>query len=202
MTATSRREFLRGGFLRGLFRPEVAAPASALDRAVTVLDRLERPAPPPIPILRPPGAIAEPAFLAGCTRCFDCATACPHQAIIPAPARLRGAAGTPMIDALNNPCFSCPDTPCITACKPRVLVRGPDAPVPAIGTARIENFDCLAHQGSVCMTCSERCPVAGAVTLTQGRPTINASACTGCGICASVCPAPRPAIAILPRANR
>ena len=201
MTDHSRRMFLRGGFLRGLFKPTEAMTAP-LERAVAVLDQLERPAPPPIPLLRPPGAIAEGAFLAGCTRCNDCATACPHQAIHPAPARLRGAAGTPIIDAQANPCLMCADTPCITACAPHVLRRDTDQPVPRIGTARIEIFDCLAHQNGICMSCSERCPVPGALTLTLGKPTINADLCTGCGICASVCPAPRPAIAILPRRDR
>lgn len=201
MTEASRRDFLRGGFLRGLFK-QTEGLTAPIERAVAAMDRLERPAPPPIPILRPPGAVAEPAFLAGCTRCNDCATACPHQAITPAPPRLRGAAGTPMIDPHANPCLMCTDTPCITACEPRVLRREPGQPVPTIGTARIELFDCLAHQNGICMSCSERCPVPGAITLTLGKPFIQADVCTGCGICASVCPAPRPAIAILPRQVR
>ena len=52
--ALSRRAFMTGGFLR-----QAAAPAAAPPR-------------PAFPVLRPPGAIAEAGFLAGCTRCGDC----------------------------------------------------------------------------------------------------------------------------------
>jgi ferredoxin-type protein NapG len=186
--AQSRREFLTGGFLAALGR--AAAPPAP-------------PSPPArtIPVLRPPGAVAEADFLAGCTRCGDCIRACPHQAIVLAPERLRAAAGSPIIDPANQPCLMCPDTSCITACAPRVLRREPEAPVPAIGVARISTIDCLAHQNSTCTTCSERCPVEGAIELTRGRPQVVADRCTGCGICAYVCPAPRHAILIMPKAR-
>ena len=36
---------------------------------------------------RPPGAADEISFLASCTRCGDCVTVCPVQAIIKAPRR-------------------------------------------------------------------------------------------------------------------
>ncbi len=179
--AVSRRDLLTGAFLRR----RQSAPA-------------EKPR-PAFPVLRPPGAVAESAFLAGCTRCGDCIRACPHQAIRLAPERLRSAAGTPIIDPAEQPCLMCPDTPCITACTPGVLRRAADAPVPAIGVARISTVDCLAHQGSTCTTCSERCPVEGAIQLTRGRPQVAADACTGCGICHYVCPAPRNAVLIMPR---
>lgn len=182
--ALSRRDFLSGGFLRQV---QVYVQAT--------------PAPPraAFPLLRPPGAIGESAFLAGCTRCGDCIRACPHQAIRLAPERLRSAAGTPIIDPAEQPCLMCPDTPCITACTPGVLRRQPEAPVPAIGVARIATVDCLAHQGSTCTTCSERCPVEGAIILTRGRPQIAADLCTGCGNCHHVCPAPRNAVLVMPR---
>jgi len=154
------------------------------------------------PVLRPPGAVAEPDFLAGCTRCSDCIEACPYQAITKAPERMRALAGTPIIDAAAQPCLMCPDTPCITACKPAVLRRAPDAPVPVIGTARIQQLDCLAHQGSTCSSCHERCPVPGAISLVGPRPTVVPELCTGCGLCAHVCPAPRNAVIMVPRIDR
>lgn len=68
--------------------------------------------------------------------------------------------------------------------------------------ARILVFDCLAHQGSPCSTCHERCPESGAIALdAQQRPTVDLTRCTGCGDCAAACPAPRPAIAIGPEAS-
>ncbi len=178
--ALSRRAFITGGFLR-----QAAPPAAVVPR-------------PAFPVLRPPGAVAEADFLAGCTRCGDCIRACPHQAIRLAPDRLRAAAGTPIIDPTAQPCLMCTDTPCITACAPAVLQRAPETPVPAIGLARIATVDCLAHQGTTCSTCSERCPVEGAIRLTGSRPQVVPDACTGCGICHHVCPAPRNAVLIMP----
>jgi ferredoxin-type protein NapG len=187
--SVSRREFLSGGFFSAFARELAGPPPASVPTLRTAI----------VPVLRPPGALAETAFLAGCTRCGDCITACPHHAIILAPERLRSASGTPIIDPAQQPCLMCPDTPCITACTPGVLRRTPDSPVPAIGLARISPVDCLAHQGSTCTTCSERCPVAGAIVLTNHRPQVVAEACTGCGICHYVCPAPRNAILLMPR---
>jgi ferredoxin-type protein NapG len=147
------------------------------------------------PILRPPGAIAEDAFLEGCTRCDACVEACPHGSIVHAPARFRRAAGTPMIDPAQQPCWMCEDTPCVHACEPRVLRS--ELPV-KIGLARIDVTMCMAHQGSFCTVCSEQCPVAGAIELVNGRPRIVEDACTGCGVCQHVCPAPGNAILLMP----
>lgn len=53
---------------------------------------------------------------------------------------------------------------------------------------------CLAHQGSFCSTCVERCPVPGAMSSEAGKPIVHPDVCTGCGICHGVCPAPKNAI--------
>lgn len=62
--------------------------------------------------------------------------------------------------------------------------------------AVIQGRFCLAYQGGVCFTCSERCPEPGAITTKQGIPTVHADLCTGCGICHDLCPAPRNAILV------
>ena len=204
--ALNRRAFLTGK----LFRPMVEALVTPLERAeaaaLAALPKQPSPQAQAIartfPVLRPPGAVGEADFLAGCTRCGDCITACPLHAVVLAPERLRVVAGTPIIDPAVQPCLMCEDTPCITACEPAVLRRAPGAPVPAIGTARIQIMDCLAHQGSTCSACHERCPVPGAFRVEQGRPTVVAEACTGCGICQHVCPAPHNAVIMLPLAER
>lgn len=148
-----------------------------------------------IPILRPPGAINEESFLQGCTRCDDCRRACPHQAIVHAPERMREAAGTPMIDADLQACMMCEDFPCIAACQPDVLSsRVP----PMMGTAKITEHLCLAHHGTTCTVCSERCPVPAAIHVIDGKPTVNESNCTGCGVCRYVCPAPENAVLLMP----
>jgi ferredoxin len=196
---------------RGLFRsliglkPTPAAATTEVHQAVADPAML-----PPVPaatarrmrtfpVHRPPGAVAEIDFLERCTRCGDCIAACPHQAIVLAPVRMRGAEGTPIIVASESPCWHCPDTPCASVCGPKVL-RG-DYPQ-KMGTARIEVVDCLAWQRSFCTVCEERCPIPGAITLQDGKPSIDPVTCTGCGVCLSVCPAPRKAIMLMPETQR
>ncbi len=152
-----------------------------------------------IPVLRPPGAVQEGAFLRDCTRCDACLEACPHGAIVHAPAQFREAAGTPMIDPMGQPCLMCEDYPCITACEPGVLRS--DTP-PMMGTARVIEQTCIAHQNGFCTVCSERCPVEGAIELDAGRPRVVEDRCTGCGVCHHVCPAPQNAVAIMPTFSR
>lgn len=154
---------------------------------------------PSIPLFRPPGAVEETQFLAGCTRCSDCADACPHDAIVKAPERFGAVAGTPVIEADTQACWMCEDFPCITACEPGVLT----SKLPkTIGTAKITEHLCLAHHSTTCTVCSERCPVDDAIHVSDGKPTINEAACTGCGVCRYVCPAPENAVLLMPLFNR
>lgn len=166
---------------------------------VPATDLKRQPSPPTVPVFRPPGAIAEPQFMAGCTRCGDCITACPHDAIVTAAERLGAVAGTPIIEADTAACAMCEDFPCITACEPGVL--SPSV-APIMGTAQVTPHLCLAHHNTLCTVCSERCPVAGAITLADGKPTVNEDVCTGCGMCRYVCPAPENAILLMPALTR
>ncbi len=63
--------------------------------------------------------------------------------------------------------------------------------------AVIQGRYCLAYQKSFCSVCSERCPEPGAIITERGIPRVDADACTGCGICLDVCPAPKNAILML-----
>lgn len=207
----SRRELLRGR-LFGRIVQSVSKSIHGVEAAVSSAERAKdvladgRPVGAPgvgrsfaLPIHRPPGAVDEVSFLSGCTRCNECITACPVGAIVHAPARFREAAGTPMIDLHTAACVMCEDAPCIVACKPGVLnVNQPRN----MGVAWIQPMACLAHTGSFCTVCSERCPVLGAIDVMAGRPSIRADVCTGCGVCASVCPAPVNAIVVMPLADR
>lgn len=142
---------------------------------------------------RPPGALPEAQFLAGCTRKNDCANACPVDAITQV-ADGPGA-GTPQIRASERACISCEDTPCISACGPGVLTLARGV---KMGTAKIAPSACIAYRGVLCTSCVDRCPVPGAMELVHGRPRILADACTGCGVCHEVCPAPRNAVLLVP----
>jgi Pyruvate/2-oxoacid:ferredoxin oxidoreductase delta subunit len=68
--------------------------------------------------------------------------------------------------------------------------------------AIIQGRHCLAYQRSFCSTCAERCPVAGAIKVEMGIPQIVVDVCTGCGICADVCPAPTNAILMMPQKGK
>ena len=65
--------------------------------------------------------------------------------------------------------------------------------------AVIAGRHCLAYQNSFCTTCSERCPVPGAIVIEEGFPRVVADKCTGCEICHQVCPAPEKAILLVPK---
>ena len=222
----SRRDFVQGRFwkairLRGNSKPESDDSAAKPPRRVALVMRYPQTlrdvavadSPPgpvsvstpsgndaaarrrTIPVMRPPGAIEEASFLAGCTRCDECRIACPHDAIVHAPERLREAAGTPMIDADHQACMMCEDFPCIHACEPGVLTS---LVPPMMGTAKVTEHLCLAHHGTTCTVCSERCPVEGAISVREGKPTVNEASCTGCGVCRYVCVAPENAILLMP----
>ncbi len=72
----------------------------------------------------------------------------------------------------------------------------PPEPVPSV--AVIQGRHCLALT-SFCAACVERCPVEGAMRMSNGMPMVVADVCTGCGICHDVCPAPTNAVLLLPR---
>lgn len=82
---------------------------------------------------------------------------------------------------------------------PRTAERGPDGDPEAHQVAVIQGRRCLAYRSLFCSTCVERCPVEGAIVVKQGIPRIVASACTGCGECRQVCPAPENAVLMIPK---
>lgn len=201
--ALSRRELLRGGFLKGC-RSEAPARLTVGQRELPGPGHGDGQRQPPLrhrafPIIRPPGAVDESEFLAGCTRCNACVEACPHDAIVLAPDRFRQATGTPMINPSQQPCLMCEDLPCAAACEPNVLRENLPR---TIAMANLLTYNCIAWQGGFCSVCSEHCPEPGALTMEQGKPVIHDDICTGCGVCHHVCPAPTNAIAMMPLQSR
>lgn len=129
--------------------------------------------------IRPPFAIAEPAFRTACTRCPDCANACATGLI------RADRDGYPKMRFVGE-CSFCGD--CRDACRTGAL----DAAKARPWTVRAQIGDaCLAVNGVVCRSCGDPCP-ANAIRfrlLTGGRaqPIVDAGRCTGCGACAAVC---------------
>lgn len=191
---------------RDLFRRGFAEAFSGLSRAASGVGRAVLPPPggdaPELPrqrFLRPPGALPEERFLAACTRCDDCLRACPRESIRRAGFELGPALeGTPVILPEEQPCWLCRDLPCIPACSTGALAPL-EAPADArLGTIRVDESRCYSAAGNPCEVCEERCPVRPKpVRVSRGEgPEVDLERCTGCAVCAWLCPAG--AIAVLP----
>jgi len=146
-------------------------------------------------IHRPPHAVPESEFMAGCTQCDACIEVCPPHAIFRAPESEGLIEGTPILDANTQPCLMCDDVPCVPVCEAGVLRF--EAPI-AMGLAIINPATCLAFQGEVCTQCADQCPVENAITMEAGRPVVDSEVCTGCGVCLYVCPGPEQTITLHP----
>ncbi len=83
---------------------------------------------------------------------------------------------------------------------PTAEVEGPHPVAPPDAGPRvavIQGRHCLAYRNLMCSTCLERCPKPDAILLIDKMPQVNPSACTGCGDCHAVCPAPINAVLLL-----
>ena len=173
-------------------------------------------------VLRPPGAVPEPAFLAACTKCGLCVAACPYKALILASPGDGRPVGTPYFVMRERPCRMCRDIPCTAACPTGALDEGlvSDAGTgPAalninkarIGLAVIDRETCIAYWGIQCDACYRACPVIDkAITVDPVRndrtgkhailaPVVQSEHCTGCGMCERACVTKKASIFVLPR---
>lgn len=161
--------------------------------------RSERVRPLPANRIRPPGALAEGAYLDACVRCGLCVQACPYDVL-----RLAGggdamAAGTPYFIARTDACRMCADIPCVPACPTGAL--DPllvDITRARMGTARLSEPErCMSYGGAgFCRACYQACPLADrAIRMQYGRtgggglfrPVVDPDYCTGCGLCEQAC---------------
>ncbi len=156
-------------------------------------------------LIRPPGSLPEPEFLARCVRCGACMKVCPTNALQPA----AGEAGTeglwtPVLKMKLGYCeYEC--TLCAQVCPTKAIRDLPLAEKQKvrIGLAFFDRNRCLPYASArTCIVCEEHCPTprkaiwfeevevagpeGGRVRVKQ--PRVDPELCIGCGICENKCP--------------
>jgi ferredoxin-type protein NapG len=167
--------------------------------------------PPVQRYLRPPGALAEAAFVDKCTRCGACVRACPALAIV---IDDQHAAGRPYILPRANPCVMCNDVACTHACPSGALTPIATPGEIRIGKAKIDTSRCLrtpaqtvsrggSLQAEDCTLCVTQCPAGSAALAINDQGDLEVrDACTGCGVCEQACPTEPASIYVIPNLSR
>jgi ferredoxin-type protein NapG len=178
-----RRNLLRQGF-HFFAKPALDNVQGKIDNVNKAVDKITK----RVPVLRPPGAISEKAFLKACTRCEECIHACPKDAIQRAPKKFGFLIhNTPYIDAMRTPCVMCTDLPCISACPDEALLPVQELTDVSMGYAILDKKKCQAYGETFCQQCVIDCPVPGAIHQVNDKPIIDKNTCTGCGVCMRSC---------------
>ncbi len=178
-----RRNLLRQGF-HFFAKPAVENVQNKIDTVNKAVDKITK----RVPVLRPPGAISEKAFLQACSRCDECIHACPKDAIQRAPKKMGFLIhNTPYIDPMRNPCVMCTDLPCIPACPDGALLPVQELSDVSMGYAILDKKKCQAYGDTFCQQCVIDCPVPGAIHQVNEKPIIDKNICTGCGVCMRSC---------------
>lgn len=144
-------------------------------------------------IIRPPGASEESKFQTLCTRCGACIRACKYLALQKTLSHNVFNIDTPSLNVGSSYCRFCEDAPCINACETGALSF--ENYKKSIGLAVIYGSKCIRKDGVDCKNCMSKCDsVENAIKITDSEkcstiPIVNNEACSGCGACATVCPA-------------
>ncbi|MEQ9695615.1 ferredoxin-type protein NapF [Shimia sp. SDUM112013] len=129
--------------------------------------------------MRPFGAIGVMAFEDACTKCGDCARACPEGIV------LKDAEGYPVVSLARGECTFC--SACTDTCEAGALRA--DTP----WTWRAEaSGACLSRNAVQCRTCQDHCDQQAIRFRLQpggnAEPLFDLETCTGCGACVAPCP--------------
>jgi MauM/NapG family ferredoxin protein len=180
-----RRNLLRQG-MHYFAKPAVNSVQTKIDKVNAAVDKVTK----RVPLIRPPGAISEKAFLNACTRCDECKNACPKDAIQMAPKKMGFLImGTPYIDPIKNPCVMCDDLYCISACPDKALMPVASPADVTMGYAILDKKHCQTYgdEPTFCQQCVIDCPIPGAITQVDSKPIFHKKVCTGCGVCVRSC---------------
>lgn len=151
--------------------------------------------------LRPPGALPEQKFIETCSRCGECVSACPADAILLDSTGGAGK-GAPYILASVRACVACDELACMNVCPSGALVPTPLTQI-KMGTAVWREEHCVRSSGEDCTKCVEICPMGtAAIELVNNEIVVKPLACIGCGLCQQHCPTTPKAITVIPIAAR
>jgi ferredoxin-type protein NapG len=181
----SRRNLIRQG-VHMFAKPTMENIQGKIEKVNETVDKFTK----RVPLLRPPGAISERAFLQACTRCDKCMHACPKDSIQRVPKKMGFLImDTPYIDPIKVPCVMCDDLPCITACEDEALLPVPGGPTEVeMGYAILDRKKCQSYGHTFCQQCIIDCPIPGAITQNrEQQPIFHKDICTGCGVCVRSC---------------
>lgn len=139
-------------------------------------------------LIRPPGA-KEDDFLSKCVRCGQCIKVCPNNAL---QLTVKGGVGsmfTPVLVPRTGNCdWDC--NSCGKVCPTQAIPKLPieEKRLAKMGTAVVNTDTCIR-----CFICIIECPnkslVQGTIQGLRGKyPLVDATKCTGCGLCEFVCP--------------
>ena len=215
----NRRSFFRDGLfemLKPLAKPierkiapfeRLAEQFSQFDETGMLPSPPARRSPPPhypplsLPVLRPPGALAEEKFLETCTRCGHCVSVCPASAIRIDETGYNGG-GAPYIDAEIQPCVVCDGLFCMKECPSGALGYLPRWLID-MGTAVWKSESCTRPHGDTCTVCIDQCPLGSAAIELRGNDIhVKVEGCTGCGVCQYYCPTYPKSIVVIPKAQK
>jgi len=167
-------------------------------------------------ILRPPGALNEPDFLAACIRCYRCQDACEPGAIQFYTEKDGALYHTPFVDPARKGCTLCGD--CQPACPTGALIPIASKEDVDMGSVELREDLCLSYKArdvrhkqellmqlgesptavdavaerrGPCGECYMFCPLRNkAIKLAPGQflaPLVFTEHCVGCGMCEEIC---------------